>query len=307
MSKRGISVLLCAALLTASGCAAQEAGSGKQDGQSYVIYYSALSNEEGESAVEGERRVLSQGQETIPGLMELLLEQPQSTELTTPFPSGLQLLDWQLKEGVLHLDLSDQYYSLSGVNLTLADACLTLTLCQLEEVDSVYVTVEGHELPYRSIQQLSAEDILLAGGADEPMSLGVDLWYLRQGGQDLGVERRQIIKNVDQTVVEAVLSAWAEGPEEAGLSPCLPQGSQILSAQVEDGVCLVDLSPEFIQGLPGSETTAALMVYAMVNTLCELDGVEAVQLYIDGQPAPAVGSLPLDRALIPDTTLGTEG
>ena len=49
------------------------------------------------------------------------------------------------------------------------------------------------------------------------------------------------------------------------------------------------------------------MVYAMVNTLCELDGVEAVQLYIDGEPAPAVGSLPLDRALIPDTTLGTEG
>lgn len=307
MSKRGISVLLCAALLAAGGCAVREPGAGDPDSRSYLIYYSALSDEEGESAVEGERRVLSQGQETIPGLMELLLEQPRSPELTTPFPSGLQLLDWQLQEGVLHLDLSDQYYSLSGINLTLADACLTLTLCQLEEVDSVYVTVEGHELPYRAIQQLSAENILLAGGADEPMSLGVDLWYLRQGGQDLGVERRQIIKNVDQTVVEAVLSAWAEGPEEAGLKACLPQGSQILSAQVEDGVCMVDLSPEFIEGLPASQTTAALMVYAMVNTLCELDGVEAVQLYIEGQPAPAVGSLPLDRALIPDTTLGAEG
>lgn len=299
--------MLCAALLAAGGCAVREPGAGDPDSRSYLIYYSALSDEEGESAVEGERRVLSQGQETIPGLMELLLEQPRSPELTTPFPSGLQLLDWQLQEGVLHLDLSDQYYSLSGINLTLADACLTLTLCQLEEVDSVYVTVEGHELPYRAIQQLSAENILLAGGADEPMSLGVDLWYLRQGGQDLGVERRQIIKNVDQTVVEAVLSAWAEGPEEAGLKACLPQGSQILSAQVEDGVCMVDLSPEFIEGLPASQTTAALMVYAMVNTLCELDGVEAVQLYIEGQPAPAVGSLPLDRALIPDTTLGAEG
>ena len=307
MSRRGVSVLLCAALLTVGGCAARESGSGSQEEGSYLIYYSALADQEGESAVEGERRVLSQGQETIPGLMELLLEQPQSPELTSPFPSGLQLLDWQLSEGVLYLNLSDQYYSLSGVDLTLADACLTLTLCQLEEVDSVYVTVEGHDLPYRSIQQLSAEDILLAGGADEPMSLGVDLWYLRQGGQNLGVERRQIIKDVDQTVVEAVLSAWAEGPEEKGLSPCLPEGTQILSAQVEDGACLVDLSPECIQGLPASQTTAALMVYAMVNTLCELDGVEAVQLYIEGQPAPAVGNLPLDRALIPDTTLGVEG
>lgn len=299
--------MLCAALLATGGCAARKADTGGGDGQSYLIYYSALSNEEGESAVEGESHVLSQGQKTVPGLMELLLEQPQSPELTTPFPSGLQLLDWQLKEGVLHLDLSDQYYNLSGVNLTLADACLTLTLCQLEEVDSVYVTVEGHELPYRAIQQLSAENILLAGGADEPMSLGVELWYLRQDGQSLGIERRQIIKNVDQTVVQAVLSAWAEGPEETGLTACLPVGSQILSADLKDGVCTVDLSSEYLQGLPGNETKAALMIYALVNTLCELDGVEAVQLYIDGQPAPAVGSLPLDRALIPDTTLGGEG
>ena len=39
----------------------------------------------------------------------------------------------------------------------------------------------------------------------------------------------------------------------------------------------------------------------------QASGVEAVQLYIEGQPAPAVGNLPLDRALIPDTTLGVEG
>ena len=221
-------------------------------------------------------------------------------------PAGPRLLDWQLEEGRLHLDLSDHYYSLSGVDLTLADACLALTFCQMEEVDSVYVTVEGHELPYRAAQQLSMENILLAGGADEPMSLGVDLWYLRPGGRALGVERRQIVKTVDQTLVQAVLAAWADGPEGELLS-CLPQGSQIRSVEVQDGVCVVDLSQEYIDGLPRSEQTAALTVYAMVNTLCELDGVEAVQLYIDGEPAPAVGDLPLDRALIPDTSLTEAG
>lgn len=307
MKKQNVSLLLCAALLAAGGCTAPQAGTGSQEQRSYLVYYSALSNEEGESAVEGERRILEEEEEPIPGLMEMLLEQPQSRDLTTPFPSGLQLLGWQLKDNVLYLNLSEQYYSLSGINLTLADTCLTLTLCQLEGVDSVYVMVEGHELPYRAIQQLSVEDVLLAGSADEPMSLNVDLWYLRQGEQSLGVERRQIIKDVDQTVIEAVLSVWAEGPEQAGLKACLPEGSQILSAELEDSVCVVDLSPEFIQGLPANEETAALMVYAMVNTLCELDGVEAVQIYIDGQPAPAVGSLPLDRALIPDAALGAEG
>lgn len=305
MNKRTMLLLLCAALLAAGGCAAPEQAEG--GGQSYLIYYSALNDRDGESAVAAEERLLPQGQETIPGLMGLLLQRPQGADLATPFPGGLKLLDWTLEEGQLHLDLSEQYYSLSGVDLTLADACLTLTFSQLEEVESVYVTVEGHELPYRTIQQLTAGDILLAGGVEEPMALGVELWYLRQNGQALGMERRQIVKTVDQTVVQAVLAAWAEGPEEDGLTSCLPEGSQILSAELRNGVCVVDLSPEFIEGLPPDEKTAALMVYAMVNTLCGVDGVEAVQLYVEGQPAPAVGSLPLDRALIPDLTLGSEG
>ena len=304
MKRRGIALALCAALLAAGGCASQTPDGSGGEGREYLIYYSALSDPAGESAVEGELRTLPRDQQTVPGLVELLKQQPQSDTLTAPLPGGLRLLDWQLEEGRLTLDVSDHYYSLSGVDLTLADACLTLTLCQLEEVDSVYITVEGHELPYRAIQQLAAGDILLAGGADEPMALGIDLWYLQQDGQSLGVERRQIVKEVGQTVVEAVLSAWAEGPTESGLRACLPEGSQILSAEVRGGVCAVDLSAEFLDGLPRSETTAALTIYALVNTLCELEGVEAVQLYIGGQPAEAVGGLPLDRALIPDLTLG---
>ena len=86
----------------------------------------------------------------------------------SPVPDGVRLLDWELEEGCLHLDLSEQYGSLTGVDLTVADACLTLTLCQVEGVESVYVTVEGNEIPYRSIQQLTLEDVLLSTGQESP-------------------------------------------------------------------------------------------------------------------------------------------
>lgn len=302
MKKRGAALLLCAALLTAGGCTARQDPEAGGEGAEYLIYYSALSDQRGESAVEGERHTLPQHQNQVSALMEALLEGPDSPQLTSPFPEGLRLLDWRLEEGRLHLDLSEHYYSLSGVDLTLADACLTLTFCQLEEVEAVYVTVDGRELPYRAAQQLSAGDILLSGGADEPLALWIELWYLRPDGQTLGVERRQIVKTVDQTLVQAVLSAWAEGPD-GELTGCLPQGSEILGVSLVDGVCTVDLSAAYIQGLPESERAAALMVYALVNTLCGVEGVEAVQLYIDGAPAPAVGGLPLNRALIADQSL----
>ena len=80
----------------------------------------------------------------------------------------MRLLNWDLEEGCLHVDLSEQYGSLTGIDLTVADACLTLTLCQVEGVESVYVTVEGDEIPYRPIQQLTPSDLLLSNGQEDP-------------------------------------------------------------------------------------------------------------------------------------------
>ena len=58
--------------------------------------------------------------------------------------------------------------ALSGIDLTIADACLTLTFCQVEGVEAVYVTVEGSEIPYRPIQRLTLEDVLLSAGQESP-------------------------------------------------------------------------------------------------------------------------------------------
>ena len=100
--------------------------------------------------------------------MDALLSPPETQGLATPFPEGVRLLSWELEEGRLHLDLSEQHGGLAGVDLTVADACLTLTLCQVEGVESVYVTVEGREIPYRRVQQLGPDGLLLTDGTDVP-------------------------------------------------------------------------------------------------------------------------------------------
>ena len=72
------------------------------------------------------------GGDPIPALVDALLSPPETQGLASPFPEGVRLLSWEVEEGRLHLDLSEQYGGLSGVDLTVADACLTLTLCQVE-------------------------------------------------------------------------------------------------------------------------------------------------------------------------------
>ena len=161
--RRRIAALGCLLALAAGGCAPRP----EEPEGGYCVYYSALSDRFAPLPLDCEPFEGSGG-DPIPALVDALLSPPETQGLASPFPEGVRLLSWEVEEGRLHLDLSEQYGGLSGVDLTVADACLTLTLCQVEGVESVYVTVEGSEIPYRPIQRLTLNDVLLSTGQESP-------------------------------------------------------------------------------------------------------------------------------------------
>lgn len=164
--KRILTLALTGLLLSLCGCSSK-LQEGADTGY-YQVYYSALENQNAAMAVGSESWELPPDTQLVPGLLKVLFREPNAQNLTSPFPEGVRLLSWELEDGCLHLDVSEQYGSLTGVELTIADACLTLTLCQVEGVESIYVTVEGGEIPYRPIQQLTPADVLLSNGQDTP-------------------------------------------------------------------------------------------------------------------------------------------
>ena len=115
----------------------------------------------------------------FPGVEELvaaLLAGPTQEGLVSPFPQGLSLQDWELADGLLTLNFSEQYGGLADVSLTLADYCLVLTLGQIEGVDTVQIQSAGHTYHSRSHQTLKPgeavldqtlpEEVLRAAGAE---------------------------------------------------------------------------------------------------------------------------------------------
>ena len=150
--KRWTMCLLLGLLLLLGSCstAAEKGG--------YQLYFA--------SGLEDGSAILSepyQG-EADPGpreLMEALLSGPTEEELNSPFPSGVSLRSWGLEEGVLVLNLSEQYGGLADVSLTLADYCLVLTLSQVDGVDAVQIQSAGHTYHSRSHQTMQAEEALL--------------------------------------------------------------------------------------------------------------------------------------------------
>lgn len=154
--------LLLALLLTLglTGCLQQEQGT------AYAVYY--LNREEGaENALASEKRTLPQDTQPVEGLLQLLLTEPQSEVLEKAIPDGVRVRKWSIHNGLLTVDFSSAYASLSGIDLTLADYSVVLTLTQLEEVDTVMITVDGEMLAYRDHQRLTAEDAWSALSPEE--------------------------------------------------------------------------------------------------------------------------------------------
>lgn len=302
MRKR-VLILLCGIALLLCACIGQGAERGQPPKGAYGVYYAVSASNRGSAAVDCEYRTLEEGAQPVPALMELLLAQPENLGLSSPFPTGVRLLSWQLEEGQLHLDLSEQYGGLSGVALTVADYCIALTLCQVEGVERVYITVEGDEMPFRRTQQLSADDVVLSGAEEEAVHVRVSLWFPRSQGDGLGVEYRQVTRTEEHPLREAVLAAWLSGPEYQSLTTSVPEDTQIRSVELENGICYVNLSEDFLSGLPSDSAQRALLVYALVNTMGSLDSVAGVQLLVEGEAPAAIGGVDTSQPLIPDLSL----
>ena len=133
MRKRILS-LLCALLLLLTGCVR----GGEVESGAYEVYFAAPLPDSGTDspvqgpAVQWETRRLPQDADVLSALVECLLSGPVSDGLRSPFPDGVyQVSAPTLTDGVCEVDLSERYGGLSGVDLTIADYCIALTLCQV--------------------------------------------------------------------------------------------------------------------------------------------------------------------------------
>ena len=297
--------MLCALLLLA-GCA--PAGDG--EGSAYEVYFAAALPDSGADdpvqgpAVQWETRRLPQDADVLSGLVECLLSGPVSDGLRSPFPDGVyQRSAPTLTDGVCEVDLSERYGGLSGVDLTIADYCIALTLCQVEGVEAVSILVEGEPISYRDHQLLRESDAVLSSAEDEPVYLSADLCFLREEG-GLAMEHRELLVPSGSAPESVLLQALLAGPETEGLSAPLSGEVRVIDLWVNDsGICYVNFDAAFLSNQPTSASHARLTLYAIVNTLCQLPNVDAVAFLVEGESISDYGGVAADVPLEPNPDL----
>lgn len=84
------------------------------------------------------------GTQSVPALLAALLAgPPQDSGLVSLIPEGTGAARWSVENRTAHVELSGEYAQLSGIDRTIADYCVTLTLCQLPGVDRVELAAGG--------------------------------------------------------------------------------------------------------------------------------------------------------------------
>lgn len=282
------SVILALALLLLASCAPSPK---EQSTDDYTLFLAAqLEDSNGGDAIR-ERSVRVADSSAMPTaelaetLISELLESGDDLELRSPFPSGTSLQKLTVAGGRANVDLSEPYARLSGIDLSVADACLTLTLTQLDGIYAVHITANGRELPYRRTQLLTAADALLSSGEDVIRPIDVSLWFADKDTMALRAQQQTIALYEGQSRVSAMVDALKHGPAgDDTLQTLLPESFAILSARTEDGICYVNLSGFMMQSI--DEAQRAPILESLSRSILSLSGVEEVQYMVDGESAP---------------------
>lgn len=285
---RRVLVLLAAIALLSTACAAQTETPSVDD---YELYYAVLpGGSDGGDAIRPEfRRVADSASMETAALAETLLtallDAPEDGSLRSPFPGGTRLQKLSIAGGRALVDLSEPYARLSGIDLSIADACVALTLTQLPGIYAVRITADGRELPYRKTQLLTAADALLSSGEDVIRPINVSLYFLDAATGELRAQAQTLALYEGQTRFSAVLDALKRGPAgDDTLRSLISDEFAVLSSRTENGICYVNLDGRM--PLPEDEALRALTLESLARSLLTLDGVDEVQFLIDGEAAP---------------------
>jgi germination protein M len=293
--------LLASLLVLLTACSAP---AGPEQGTEGVLVYYLLPEEEARGAdrigARWESLALPEGADDLTearAVVERLMAGPEDESMYSPLPEGVELLGLELRDRTAYVDFSGEIRDLSGVELALADYCLTLSLTALDSVRAVTVTAQGRPLGQQPKQVFYERDVLLSDMGDVLQTVEVSLYFLNADGA-LAAEKRMLSLYEGQTLAEALVAALLEGPESRELLRAVPEGFAINYVRVDSGVCYLSLPASSLALLPQDGQTQQMILWSLADSLYSIDSVEEIRLLADGEELKLFGSVPVESVAV---------
>ncbi len=93
------------------------------------------------------------------------------------------------------------------------------------------------------------------------------------------IDAKELLENPYKTLVELLI----EKPKNEKLKSSIPEGTKVNNAVLKNDIVELDLSKEFIENQSANLDEISLSIYSIVNTLTELNEVNAIKILIEGE------------------------
>jgi hypothetical protein len=164
-----------------------------------------------------------------------------------------------------------------------------------------------HRVIRENIGVVSFEKLFELG--NEPFSAGyflsrpmnvtqkeVTLYFPDMDAQKVWKEVRTLTV-YDNEIASAAIFGLIAGTNSMTLSPSIPEGTRLLGINIDNELCTVDFSREFVDNHSGGSAGELMTLSSIVNTLTEFPGIVGVQILVEGKSGETLGNILLDEPL----------
>ena len=223
-----------------------------------------------------------------------LIKGPQDEKNARVISVDARLLSLVINNGVATVNMSSHFSEKQGADKLLLIFAFVNTLCSIEGIEGVVIQVEGKPI----VKESTGEEWGVLSMTDMDINTEdkttVRIYFPDKNGERLVIEDRVIDTQQALSFEKAIVSELLRGPQSNKLSAAVADGTKLLNIETKDGVCYVNFSNEFKSKSNSGSTATMLSLYSVVNSLCELENVNSVQIFVNGETGVEFGNFVLD-------------
>lgn len=293
MRRTAFCILLLCLLAVLTACGNSE---GDEKISQYLVYYL---DADGTGLVSEIYETDTEEQDTVKLIDELLRQlQTDGSEGIYQYPiePEVEVSDFQIKETQFSVYFTAAYNNKRGLKEILSRAAVVKTLCQVSGVDFVEFYVEDQPLMLtgNAVGLMNSDTFIdELNPANAEQSKQVTLYFADASGQMLEEVSTKVTYSAAEPLAKLLMEKLIAGPDSmddlnvSDLLPTIPPDTVLNSVTIRDNICYVDVSKDFLE--LSVNVRSDVVVYSIVNTLCELPNVSRVQLTVEGEQSEKYG------------------
>lgn len=218
-------------------------------------------------------------------LWEQFKATPQDFDAVSIANEDIGLLRWRLKGGILCLYFPEKYTQMDPATELLFRAGIVRTFSQIKGVEGIQFYIEDQPLTDASGNQvpimLDSEFVDITGEEVNMVQIrNLSLYYANKTGDGLVAEPIKVAYSNPNSVEEFILHQLIDGPSDPAYHGVLNPETGINRVEMRDKICFVDFDEAFLEN--PYEVQPEVVIFSIVNSLCELHEVSQVQISVNG-------------------------